>query len=92
MEAIIEGYNFVTRKGNNMKSSRDNPRSRSFRCTDKVWAHFKLICFLNEVHIQDQLEDLICDYVEKNNTLFTGDKRRGRRFKRRKKDISRISS
>ena len=88
MEAIIEDYNFVTRKGNNMKSSRDNPRSRSFRCTDKVWAHFKLICFLNEVHIQDQLEELICDYVENNSSVYVDDKK----DVRRKRDISTISS
>ena len=71
-----------------MKSSKDVPRSRSFRCSDKVWAHFKLICFLNEVHIQNQLEDLICDYVEKNNTLFTDDAK----DVKRKRDISTISS
>jgi len=71
-----------------MKSSKDVPRSRSFRCSDKVWAHFKLICFLNEVHIQNQLEHLICDYVEKNNTLFTDDAK----DVKRKRDISRISS
>ena len=71
-----------------MKSSKDVPRSRSFRCSDKVWAHFKLICFLNEVHIQNQLEDLICDYVEKNNTLFTD----AAKDVKRKRDISTISS
>ena len=70
------------------KSSRDIPRSRSFRCTDKVWAHFKLICFLNEVHIQDQLEELICDYVENNSSVYVGDKK----DVRRKRDISTISS
>ena len=70
------------------KSSRDIPRSRSFRCTDKVWSHFKLICFLNEVHIQDQLEELICDYVENNNSVYVGDKK----DVRRKRDISTISS
>ena len=72
------------------KSSRDIPRSRSFRCTDKVWAHFKLICFLNEVHIQDQLEELICDYVDtnKNNSVYVNDKK----DVRRKRDISTISS
>jgi len=70
------------------KSSRDIPRSRSFRCTDKVWAHFKLICFLNEVHIQDQLEELICDYVEGNSSVYVDDKK----DVRRKRDISRISS
>ena len=69
------------------KSSRDIPRSRSFRCTDKVWAHFKLICFLNEVHIQDQLEELICDYV-KNNSVYVNDKK----DVRRKRDISTVSS
>ena len=70
------------------KSSRDIPRSRSFRCTDKVWSHFKLICFLNEVHIQDQLEELICDYVENNNSVYVGDKK----DVRRKRDISTVSS
>ena len=72
------------------KSSRDIPRSRSFRCTDKVWSHFKLICFLNEVHIQDQLEELICDYVEnnKNKSVYVNDKK----DVRRKRDISTISS
>ena len=71
-----------------MKSSKDVPRSRSFRCSDKVWAHFKLICFLNEVKIQNQLDDLICDYVEKNNTLFADDERDVKRTR----NISRISS
>ena len=70
------------------KSSRDIPRSRSFRCTNKVWSHFKLICFLNEVHIQDQLEELICDYVENNNSVYVGDKK----DVRRKRDISTVSS
>ena len=71
------------------KSSRDIPRSRSFRCTDKVWSHFKLICFLNEVHIQDQLEELICDYVENNNSVYADDIKKD---VRRKRDISTISS
>ena len=70
------------------KSSRDISRSRSFRCTDKVWSHFKLICFLNEVHIQDQLEELICDYVENNSSVYVDDKK----DVRRKRDISTISS
>ena len=39
-------------------------------------------------NIQNQLEHLICDYVEKNNTLFAGDER----DVKRKRDISRISS
>ena len=71
------------------KSSRDIPRSRSFRCTDKVWSHFKLICFLNEVHIQDQLEELICDYVENNNSVYADDIKKD---VRRKRDISTVSS
>ena len=44
----------------------------------------------NFVHIQDQLEELICDYVEnnKNKSVYVDDKK----DVRRKRDISTISS
>lgn len=43
---------------------------------------------MNEVHIQDQLEELICDYVENNSSVYVDDKK----DVRRKRDISTISS
>lgn len=42
---------------------------RTFRCDDETWTSFKIICTLMGVKMQDQVGDLIRDFVNNRRRI-----------------------
>ena len=53
---------------------------RTFRCDNKTWRNFKLICTMDNVSMQTQLGKLVKDFV-KSKSLSTDAMTNGQRIK-----------